>query len=429
MRPPGSGGENGHMSASPSSRDERIVTVAVTAVALLIGGFFLWTTLAPTGPAVAPPASGAVVFVVANAAAGGLLWWHRRFPIRVFAGILAVYIVSASATQMVVSGALTLPLWFSVFAVAAYAPLPQAVVTIVVGWIADTAVKVLLAIQAGHTFSALDVVAAFVADVGFFYVACSVPGLGFRSQYQRARDATEHARLVEEHARALHAEAVATERNRLARDLHDLAAHELVDALLAVRALQVTNDDPVLPEIEQKAGRALENMRNVVRTLREGEGESESLDQPGPRPLADAAMQLLDDLRDERGMAIDTSVDLDEAVDDAVASTVLSVLKETVLNAARHAPDSPVTVAIVSAHSEVRLTVTNPTRPKEDRRRHGTGTASSVLRSVPGCWAVPSTPPCPRTAIGSHVSSFPSRRRFTTRVCPGSHDDPHPDRR
>jgi signal transduction histidine kinase len=410
------------MSTGPSSRSERVVTAVVTAVAALIGGFFLLTVLSSAMPAESPSPLEAVVFVAANAASGGLLWWHRRFPVPVFAAIFMVHIVSVVVTQMVVSGALTVPLWFSVFAVAAYATPRPAVIAIGAGWIVDTAVSVMLSVDGGYALTPVDVVAAFVGDVGFFYIACTVLGLGFRAQHQRARDAIDRVRLVEEHSRALHAEAVATERNRLARDLHDLSAHELVDALLAVRALRVTNDDPMLSEIEQKASKALENMRTVVRTLREGDGH---LGDPERGPLVPAVKQLIDTLRDERGMTIDATVDVDafegptEAGDDAVTSTVLSVLRETVLNAARHAPGAPVAVLLSTTPTDVRLRVTNVVPPHAGgRAREGTG--YGLIGAAERARLLEGTFEAGRSSSGAWVASLrlPTASPVTTTVQP-----------
>lgn len=63
-------------------------------------------------------------------------------------------------------------------------------------------------------------------DLGLFYLTCLAVGLGMRLYRQRASDAAARARLVEQNARAVNAQAVATERNRMSRDLHDLTAHE-----------------------------------------------------------------------------------------------------------------------------------------------------------------------------------------------------------
>ena len=351
-----------------TQRSEHFVVLVVTGLSVVTGALYLWALFA-TG--LGGPASdvGAVVFVAVNTAAGGLLWWRRRYPVLVFAAILVVYVVSALATGTAGNGGLTLALWFSVFTLTAYAPLWRAGIAIAIGWIVGTALKVHFAIAAGYEPTAPEVALAFIADVGFFYVACGVLGLGFRVQHQRASEAAERARLVEERAQAVHAAAVATERNRLARDLHDLAAHELMDVLLSTRALQIGSQAPELAEIEQKTARALDNMRTVVRTLRQDDDHQP----PGRLPLPEAAEEAVGVLRAERNMSIDTAVAVSGPVDDALASTVLSVLKETVLNAERHAPGAHVTVALVADPGGVRLTVTNPVRHETVASRAGTG--------------------------------------------------------
>ena len=355
-----------------SRRHELVVVLAVGGVSLLTGGLYLWAmhTALHAGIAGVPPMPAQVAFVAVNTSAAGLLWWHRRYPVRVFATTLGVYVATALAVGFAGNGGLTLPLWFSVFALTAYAPLRRAFTAAAVGWLVSTAVKVHFVLAAGYQLTAAEIGLGLVADVGFFYLACCVLGLGFRFQHQRANDAAERARLVEERSRAVHAEAVATERNRLARDLHDLAAHELMDVLLSVRAMQISSDDPALPEIEQKTSRALDNMRTVVRTLREDRGSAG----PDRLPLPEAATRLVDTLRTERGIDVQARIDLPVPVDDATTSTVLSVLTETVLNAARHAPGAPVSVVLDTDTdaSGIRLAVRNP-RPFGDRQRESTG--------------------------------------------------------
>lgn len=333
--------------------------LAVGGLSLLTGGLFLWAAYGLHATVVPGTLAGFTVFVIVNIATAGLLWWHRQYPVRVFAAILAVTLISAVATGTLGNGGLTLPLWFSVFALTAYAPQPKAWSAIAAGWLLGTAVKVYLAAAAGYALTVPEIGLLFVGDVGFFYVSCGVLGFGFRFQRQRAQEAAEHARLVHSHARAIQAEAVATERNRLARDLHDLAAHELMDVLLSVRALQITSDDPTLPEIELKTARALDNMRTVVRTLRKDDDHTD----PDRRTLQDAASEIIDTLRADRGIEVAATIRIDVPVDDATASTVLSVLTEVLLNAARHAPGQPVTVALDSSRSGTTLTATNPVGP------------------------------------------------------------------
>ncbi|MBK0421827.1 hypothetical protein JD292_07045 [Leucobacter sp. CSA2] len=358
--------------APAQTRRGRLVVVAtVGGLSALTGALYLWAlTAIPSSEPIATPAQ--LGFLVANIAAAGLLWWHREFPVRVYLAVLAVYILSALASGYAGNGGLTLALWFCVFALTAYAPIPRAAAWIGVGWALCAALKVALAVRAGISITAPEVALAMIADVGFFFIACAALGLGFRFQAKRARDAEEHSRIVEAHARAVHAEAVANERNRLARDLHDLAAHELMDALLAVRVLRVDGADPVLAEIEEKTARALANMRTVVRTLRGAEDGAGTPTGDG-LPLGDAAAAALAELADSRGARITSVIAVAEPVSDAAASTVLSVLRECVLNADRHAAGVPVTVDLRSAAGEVALTVRNALVPHPGPSTEGTG--------------------------------------------------------
>ncbi|WP_156890437.1 hypothetical protein [Gordonia shandongensis] len=66
----------------------------------------------------------------------------------------------------------------------------------------------------GYALTVAEAGLLLLVEVGFFFIACGVLGLGFRFQRRRAEEAAEHARLVGAHARAIHAEATTTERNR-----------------------------------------------------------------------------------------------------------------------------------------------------------------------------------------------------------------------
>lgn len=385
-----------------SRRHDLVVVLAVGGVGLVTGALYLWAMHSARDPefSAIPPLPTQAVFVAANTAAAGLLWWHRRCPIRVFLAILGVYVASSLAVGFTGNGGLTLPLWFSVFALTAYAPLGRAFTAAMIGWLVTTAIKVYFVLAAGYRLTAAEIGFGFVAEIGLFYLACCVLGLGFRFQHQRANDAAERARLVEERSRAVHAEAIATERNRLARDLHDLAAHELMDVLLTVRAMQISSDHPDLPEIEQKTARALENMRTVVRTLREEDGSSG----PDRLPLPEAATRLIDTLRAERDIDVRARIDLPVPVDDATASTVLSVLTETVLNAVRHAPGLPISVVLHSDASSLRLTVTNPTSPSDAGRREGTG--YGVIGATERAWLLGGTFDARKTGDGNWIATL-----------------------
>ncbi|MDN5726897.1 MAG: histidine kinase, partial [Propionibacteriales bacterium] len=294
-------------------------------------------------------------FAVVNTGSVVLLWWHRPHPVIVFGATLLIFVGSSLALGHSGNGGLTLPLWFSVFAVAAYVPGRGGPAAVAAGWLLSVIVKCALVMARGQVITPPEI-GLVALEVGFFYVASFTLGVGYRLQRQRAHEAAEHARLLAKHSRALNAEAVAKERNRLARDLHDLAAHDIMDALLSVRSMRITDDAPILAEVEQKTARALDNMRDVVRTLREDDHEG-----PVREPLAHAARHLIDSVVADRGLTVDAHISVPVPVDDAASSTTISVLTEALINADSHAAGSPVTVALDADSHTVRLTVTNPT--------------------------------------------------------------------
>ena len=134
------------------------------------------------------------------------------------------------------------------------------------------------------------------------------------------------------------------ERERIAREMHDVLAHRL--SLLAVHAgaLEVrraasTGERDAAGVIRRCAYDALEDLRQVIGMLREQPGE----DRPQPT-LGDVPALV------EQSRAAGTAVDLDLAggagVPDAVGRHAYRIVQEALTNARKHAPGSPVRVAV-----------------------------------------------------------------------------------
>jgi signal transduction histidine kinase len=152
----------------------------------------------------------------------------------------------------------------------------------------------------------------------------------------RARQAEEGQRLRIEQARL-------GERERIAREMHDVLAHRV--SLLAVHAgaLEVRRDAPE-PEraaagvIRQCAHDAIEDLRQVIGMLREPAG-----DRPQPT-LADVPALV------EQSRAAGATVALDlvehDAVPDGVGRHAYRIVQEALTNARKHAPGAPVRVAV-----------------------------------------------------------------------------------
>ncbi|MBR8743555.1 sensor histidine kinase [Nocardiopsis sp. MG754419] len=175
------------------------------------------------------------------------------------------------------------------------------------------------------------------------------PGL-----YLRWRAADREARL-----RRVRAE----ERLSIARDLHDVVAHEVTGIVVRVQALRHVADrrpelvGEALPEIEEAGTRALESMRGMVSRLRG----------PEEAPLVSDPVEGLRTLAAPAGHGRpEVSVSVTGAVADlsaAVGTAVWRIAQESVTNALRHARGATgVDVEVWTTADEARLRVTDDGR-------------------------------------------------------------------
>jgi signal transduction histidine kinase len=135
------------------------------------------------------------------------------------------------------------------------------------------------------------------------------------------------------------------ERNRIARELHDVIAHSLTVSLLHVSSarLAVEHDDPAdavqaLAEAERLGRQSLAEVRATMGLPQPGTG----IAPPVPR-LGDLA-RLVEQVRDA-GVDVSLAIDGDAgAVSATTGSTVYRIVQEALTNATKHAPGSRVVV-------------------------------------------------------------------------------------
>ena len=171
-----------------------------------------------------------------------------------------------------------------------------------------------------------------------------------------ARDLTDRKRVeeaVEEVRRA--------ERERLARDLHDLVLQDLVYALQAGQAYSLTREEAeeegvprVLGEIIDSLRRASQGVRQAVFELRAGETVG--------RALARAVEDLVG-LERRRLPGIEVELVVSEGVPEElpkeVCKDVLLVVREALANARRHSGARRVRVVLGATDEEIRVEVTD----------------------------------------------------------------------
>ncbi|GGV06152.1 two-component sensor histidine kinase [Actinomadura cremea] len=171
---------------------------------------------------------------------------------------------------------------------------------------------------------------------------------------------TSRRELAEQERRHADAEAVLTERQRIARELHDVVAHHM--SMIAIQAEaapyksdavpDVTRQD--LAEIRSTALDALNELRRILGVLRSADGSDTA-----PQP----SLERLDDLvAGARGAGLDVTTRLAGdlgGLPSGVGLTAYRILQEALSNAMRHAPGSRVDVEAARENGVLSISVVN----------------------------------------------------------------------
>jgi signal transduction histidine kinase len=161
---------------------------------------------------------------------------------------------------------------------------------------------------------------------------------------RRERDLAERLRVAQA---GLADRARVQERNRIARELHDVIAHSLTVSLLHVSSARLAvEENPAdavraLAEAERLGRECLTEVRQVVGLLRRDEGAS-TAPLPGAAQLAALAEQF-------RRAGADVALEVDGDPAELTATVGLAfyrILQEALTNAARHAPGTRARAAL-----------------------------------------------------------------------------------
>ncbi|MEU4806853.1 histidine kinase [Actinosynnema sp. NPDC023587] len=187
------------------------------------------------------------------------------------------------------------------------------------------------------------------------------------------RDGAEQvARIAELDRRA----AVDAERNRMARDLHDVVAgHLSAIAIQSEAVLSMPADSEtvrtVLRSVRENSVRSLEEMRTMIDVLR----ADDPVDEPVAVRLSDAG-RLVDSAR-AGGLAVDFESDDVEGLPVAVDVAAYRILQEALTNALKHGTSASVRVE----RQMRRLVVVVRNTVREGPEGAGTGLVSMAERA------------------------------------------------
>lgn len=339
----------------------------------------------------------AIVIVVAQAMA---LTLRRRAPLLTLALVVVGQVALVPVLPALVSFQAPATL-VAAYSVGAYAPRRTAL------WAAGAAagVQVLLGFVlggpvpiTGPTPVAVQVWGG-LASALLTYVASALVGAYVGTRRELFAQLQGRVAQAERERDMLAAQAVLEERGRMARELHDVAAHHLSGIVVqAAAAERLVDRDPERAKesmrwIRTQGRETLDNLRLVVGILRSssqtGPGEPGEEAPAAPQPTLDDAGALLDLARSAGAEVRDVRLGEPFDLSPAVQLTVYRVLQEALTNARRHAPGRA--IEVVTDHQRAALVVTVTNRLPVGAI--GSGGRAGPAQPPTGASAVPPTPP------------------------------------
>jgi signal transduction histidine kinase len=259
------------------------------------------------------------------------IWWRKRWPVG-----FAVFVTLVGMFSTVASGVILV----AVFTVAVHRRWPIAAAVTVLGAL-ETIPFVLIYPQGDDTST---LIAATLLTL-----ACTGWGMFVRARRQLVASLRERAERAEAEVTWRSEQARQGERERMAREMHDVLAHRL--SLLSVHAGALEfRPDASAEEIARAAGviranahEALEDLRSVIGVLRSGD---EGAVPERPQATLCDLPALVDESRQAGAVVgLEMSGDL-QGVPPVVGRSLYRIAQEGLTNARKHAASSPVWIEL-----------------------------------------------------------------------------------
>ena len=330
--------------------------IAGAVIAIQVGG-----TYASAGRHPGQPTAGIAAYLLL-AVGGASLIARRRYPVAVLAITLAVAIWPGAASQARV---IWLALIVAFFTAVRAKQRAAAVASLIIGYVASTWPPWLIGTH-GHATAGFAVGLA----LGLLFLLAVAEVIRARGQRTAA---LERSRQEELRRRA------GEERMRIARDLHDVVAHNISAInVQANTALHLMDRQPdrarsALTTINETSKQALVELRSVLGVLRAVDETEPRAPAPGLARLGDladtAAAAGLAVRVEERGQRAPLPADVDLAA--------YRIVQEALTNSARHSGGTNATIRIAYREDALVIEVEDNDAPQPPGRPpgqpHGTG--------------------------------------------------------
>jgi signal transduction histidine kinase len=336
----------------PRSLRDWVVDLIMFGFALAVGAAGVWQD------AKHAPGWWTVIDVLIGLAACGALWVRRDHPLAVGLGAIGL-----SAFSGMAGGAAVV----AMFTVAIYCQ-PRRTLQVMVFSFVTSAVYAALYTGAG-TYHVGDLLAGIAAAI-----IAAAWGLFVRARRELVLSLHERNRQLQAEQELRVQDAQRAERNRIAREMHDVLAHRI--SLLSLHAGALEYNPNATPEeiaraaqvIRISARDAQEELREVIGVLRADVAE-QPLAAPQPT-IADLPALVEESRRAGMSVALECDVGGDE-LPQRLGRTVYRLVQEALTNARKHAPGQLVTIEVAAADAGMRVTVTNrpPVGGAESGRR------------------------------------------------------------
>jgi signal transduction histidine kinase len=282
-----------------------------------------------------------------------MLVWRRRWPVPVFWSVIVLAFATAIA-NVLVPALLVVPM-IAAYTVARHGPRRHL-------WLAATPIVPFVALWLWHRAPFWDAV-----TVSVLFGGCLMLGLTLQTRQAYLAEVEERARRLEREREQQAQLAIAAERERIAREMHDIVAHNLaVMVALADGAQADAEKAPDLLEKVSVTGRqALSEVRRLVGLLRESE-----------LPGFDDIDGLVSQVR-AAGQDVRLSTEGEPATDPGAGLAAYRIVQEALTNTMKHAgPQATATVRVRHDKDGVELEIVDDGPPAKT----GTGNGLAGMR-------------------------------------------------